>query len=103
MSSEGVYQVAIWSGRDDDDARPWGQVFYAEVDRWCPLDVTPPCESEEQVVRLAKGAAEIMAKKPMTDESYHWQAGTPDQDGAFTREGTDLIAPQRIEDLGISR
>jgi hypothetical protein len=102
MSGEGVYRVAIWTGRDDDP-RPWGHIFYAEADRWCPLDVTPPCGSEEQVVRLARGAAEVLAKKPLTDEPRRWRSGSPDQNGAFTLGEKDLVAASRIEDLGVSR
>lgn len=99
MSGSGSYQVAIWTGGE----HPWGQLIFVEADRWCRLERTPPCMNEDQVIREARDAAKLLARKPAPDESCAWQVGTPNRDGAFERDGQPLVAPHRIEDLGISR
>jgi hypothetical protein len=103
MSGEGVYRVAIWAGGRGDNEHPWGRVFYVETDRWCPLETTPPCTSDEQVISEARSVAKVLARKAMPDESYVWRTGSPNRDGAFEHEGRPLAAPYRIEDLGIRR
>jgi len=103
MSGEGSYQVAIWTFGPGGDEHPWGQLIYVEADRWCPLDRTPPCTSDEHVIREARDAAKLSVSKGAPDESYAWRTGSPNRDGAFEREGRPLAAPRRIEDLGIGR
>jgi hypothetical protein len=100
MSSEGTYQVAIWPNGPRSDEHPWGWVIYVAGSQWARLQPTPPCRSEQQVIREARNAATLLAQKP---GDYVWREGAPNSDGAFEREGRPLVAPSRIEDLGISR
>jgi hypothetical protein len=100
----GSYYVAIWPYGPTGDEHPWGQLVYVETDRWCVLDDrTPPCASDEQVIREARDAAKLLARKAMSDDSCNWQPGLPNRAGMFERDGRSLVAPSRIEDLGISR
>jgi hypothetical protein len=100
----GSYQVAIWPYGPSGDEHPWGQLVYVETDRWCVLaDRTPPCASDEQVIREARDAAKLLAIKAMSDDSCNWQPGSPNRDGTFERDGNSLVAPSRIEDLEIIR
>jgi hypothetical protein len=85
---------------------PWGYVFYQEADRWRPIDQGVPCKTEDQVIREARDRVKILSAAMVTtanESSYNWRSGSPDDDGAFERNGRPLVAPSRIEDLGISQ
>ncbi|MFZ2114699.1 MAG: hypothetical protein WAU77_13335 [Solirubrobacteraceae bacterium] len=106
MSAGSTYNVAIWTG-SMGQGKPedvWGLVLWVEPNRWCQVEWTPRCPSDDQVIREARDAAEINAKREMPDEKYRWHHEPLTSVGPFVfGKDRPLVSPRRIEDLEVSR
>ena len=97
----GSYRVAIWDGVPEGRLREdliTGLLLYVEDGRWCQVAWTPPCDTDEDVIREAKSAADIDSVHGKRDESG-WREGPLNSYGPFYAGDRQLAEPRRIVEL----